>query len=207
MGAIIRDYRPGDEAGAYYVCLKTGDNGEDGEPYFRDDPDALGRVFVGPYLRFEPSLSLILEDDEGICGYALAALDSRDFYDRYEREWLPELQAQYPEPTGDPTTWTRAQSIHYHYHHPAPFCPEPYEDYPSHLHIDLIARAHRQGHGRRMMNEVMDRLQAKGSPGVHLGMAPNNDRAFQFYTTLGFLELCRHGEGDDETLYMGKRFR
>jgi hypothetical protein len=37
-------------------------------------------------------------------------------------------------------------------------------------------------------------------------MAPNNDRAFQFYTTLGFVELCRHGAGDDETLYMGKRF-
>jgi ribosomal protein S18 acetylase RimI-like enzyme len=206
MGAIVRDYRPGDEGPAYYVCLKTGNNGDDGEPFYREDPDALGRIFVGPYLKFEPSLALILEDDEGVCGYALAALDSRNFYDRYEKEWLPELQAQFPPPTGDPSTWNRSQAIHYLYHHPAPFCPEPYEKYPSHLHIDLIARAHRQGHGRRMMAELMDRLRAKGTPGVHLGMAPNNDRAFQFYTTLGFVELCRHGEGDDETLYMGKRF-
>ena len=47
-------------------------------------PDALGRIFVGPYLAFEPELSLILEDEEGICGYALGAFDSRAFYARYD---------------------------------------------------------------------------------------------------------------------------
>jgi ribosomal protein S18 acetylase RimI-like enzyme len=207
MGAIVRDYRPGDEGPAYYVCLKTGNNGDDGEAFYQEDPDALGRMFVGPYLRFEPSLALILEDDLGVCGYALAALDSRSFYDHYVNEWLPALQAQFPAPAGDPSTWNRSQAIHSLYHHPDPYCPEPYEDYPAHLHIDLISRAHRQGHGRRMMDELMGRLRAKGAAGVHLGMAANNDRAYRFYTTLGFTELCRRGEGDDETLYMGKQFK
>ena len=67
---VIRPARPGDEAGAYYVCVKTGDYGQDGEGFYKDDPEALGRVFVGPYLAFEPDLSLILQDNEGICGYA-----------------------------------------------------------------------------------------------------------------------------------------
>ena len=40
---VIRPARPGDQAGAYYVCLKTGDFGKDGEPFYREDPDALGR--------------------------------------------------------------------------------------------------------------------------------------------------------------------
>jgi len=79
----IRIARPGDGPGAYHVCLKTGDFGRDGEPWFRDDPDALGRVFVGPYLVFEPELSLILEDSGGICGYALGALDSCCFEEGY----------------------------------------------------------------------------------------------------------------------------
>jgi ribosomal protein S18 acetylase RimI-like enzyme len=206
MGATIRDYRPGDEAGAYYVCLKTGNNGDDGEAFYRDDPNALGRIYVGPYLKFEPRFALILEDNEGICGYALAALDSRDFYRRYEQEWLPQVQAEFPAPGGDPASWNRVQAIHYQYHHPESFCPEPYDAYPAHLHIDLVARAHRQGYGRQMMLEVMNRLHKQGAPGVHLGMAGNNDRAYRFYTTLGFHELCRRGEGDDETLYMGKRF-
>ena len=68
---IIRLARPDDRAGAYDVCLRTGDAGDDGAPVFREDPDALGRLFVGPYLAFEPELSLVLEDDEGICGYSL----------------------------------------------------------------------------------------------------------------------------------------
>ncbi len=205
MDAIVRDYRPGDEAAAYFVCLKTGNNGDDGEPFFKQDPDALGRIYVGPYLRFEPELALILEDDEGVCGYALGVLDSRTFYERYEKEWLPEIQARFPVPTGDPASWNRVESVHYHYHHPESFCPEPYELYPAHLHIDLLPRSHRQGHGRRMMNELMDRLRAKGAPGVHLAMAASNDRAYRFYTTLGFVELCRRGESDDETIYMGER--
>jgi ribosomal protein S18 acetylase RimI-like enzyme len=205
MATIIRDFRPGDEGPAYFVCLKTGNQGDDGEPFYREDPDALGRIYVGPYLKFEPDLALILEDDEGVCGYALGATDSHTFYDRYEREWRPAICAQFPEPRGDPATWSRVEAVYHAYHHPDYYCPEPYEVYPAHLHIDLIARAHRQGHGRRMMNEVMNRLRAKGAPGVHLGMAGSNDRAYAFYTSLGFAELCRRGTGDDETIYMGRR--
>jgi ribosomal protein S18 acetylase RimI-like enzyme len=205
LSTIIRDYRPGDEASAYEVCLKTGNHGDDGAPFFREDPDALGRIFVGPYLKFEPELALLLEDDEGVCGYALAAFDSRAFYHRYEREWRPALCAQFPEPRGDRSTWTRVQSVHYVYHHPDYFCPEPYDEYPSHLHIDLLARKHRQGYGGRMMTELMDRLRARGSPGVHLGMSATNDRAYRFYRKLGFAELTRQGEKDDESIYMGRR--
>ena len=43
---LIRPARAGDEPGAYYVCLKTGDFGKDGEPFYREDPDALGRIFA-----------------------------------------------------------------------------------------------------------------------------------------------------------------
>src|SRR5207237_2040565 len=102
---VIRRAQPRDQAAAYYVCLKTGDHGRDGEPFYRDDPDALGRIYVGPYLAFEPELSLVLEDDQGVCGYALGAMDSRTFYARHDREWRPALCAQFPLPQGDPATW------------------------------------------------------------------------------------------------------
>lgn len=205
MGATIRDYRPDDEAAAYHICVKTGDHGADGEPLYRDDLDALGRIFVGPYLYYESDLALMLEDASGVCGYALGAYDSRSFYERYEREWRPELCRRYPEPVGDPSTFTPLQSIYYLYHHPDYFCPEPYDLYPSHLHIDLLPRVHRQGHGKRMMIELMDRLRAKGSPGAHLGMFASNERAYRFYTALGFEELARVGDGDQASVYLGKR--
>ena len=88
---VIRAARSADEPGAYYVCVKTGDHGQDGEPFYQDDPDALGRIYVGPYLAFEPGHALVLEDAQGICGYALGALDSRAFYARYEAEWRADL--------------------------------------------------------------------------------------------------------------------
>ncbi|HTI72514.1 MAG TPA: GNAT family N-acetyltransferase [Candidatus Limnocylindria bacterium] len=203
---VIRAARPGDEPGAYWVCLKTGDYGKDGEPFYREDPDALARIFVGPYLAFEPELALILEDEQGICGYAMGAFDSHTFFDRYDREWRPKLCAQFPLPTGDPATWTRSQNVHSWYHNPDYFCPEPYALYPSHLHIDLLERAQGKGYGRRMLEQVMDMLRQQGSSGAHLGVSVPNIAAMGFYRRLGFQELIRVGEGRDGCTYLGKRF-
>ena len=199
----IRPARPSDQAAAYHVCLKTGDFGQDGEPFYQDDPDALGRIFVGPYLAYEPEHSLVLEDVEGVCGYALGAFDSRRFFDRYEREWRPALCREFPEPAGDPATWTRPQMVHSWYHHPDYFMPEPYERYPSHLHIDLLARAQGRGYGRRMLEQVMESLRHRGSPGAHLGVSVPNTTALGFYQRLGFRELIRVGEGRDGCIYLG----
>ena len=202
--AVIRPASAADTAGAYYVCLKTGDHGRDAESLYREDPDALGRIYVGPYLAFEPDLALILEDDEGICGYALGAYDSRGFYARYDSEWRQRLCARFPVPHGDPAAWTPAQRVHQAYHEPDYFCPEPYAAYPSHLHIDLLARAQGRGHGRRMLDQIMDRLRQRASPGAHLGVSPLNTRAIGFYRRLGFHELTRTGSDAAGCIYMGR---
>ena len=203
----IRLAQASDQAAAYYVCLKTGDHGADGEPFYRDDPDALGRIFVGPYLAYEPELSLVLVDDQGLCGYALAAQASRDFYARYDRQWRPQLCEQFPLPQGDPATWTRAAMVHSWYHQPEYFCPQPYEDYPSHMHIDLLQRARGQGLGRRMMEQLMDALRQRGSPGAHLNVSVRNTPAQGFYRRLGFHELARRGTTTDGSVYLGKKFQ
>lgn len=203
--ARIRPARPGDERGAYRVCLLTGNNGEDGESLYGEDPDALGRIFVGPYLAFEPELSLVLEDAEGLCGYVLGAFDSRAFYARYESEWRPKLCASFPPPRGDAATWTPVQRVYRTYHQPDYFCPDPYDAYPSHAHIDLLPRAQGRGHGRRMMEQLLTRLSSRGSAGVHLGVGAANLRAQGFYAHLGFRELTRTGSGEDACVYMGLR--
>ncbi len=118
-----------------------------------------------------------------------------------------DLCARFPEPTGDPKGWTRSQQVHGWYHHPDYFCPEPYGDYPSHLHIDLLPRAQHRGYGRRMLEQVMDKLQQRGSPGAHLGVSVPNSTAFGFYQRLGFRELIRVGGENDGVIYMGKSFR
>jgi ribosomal protein S18 acetylase RimI-like enzyme len=198
----IRPATSADEPGAYRVCLQTGDDGGDGTGYYAADPDALGRIYVGPYLLFEPDLSLVLEDDEGICGYALGAVDSHHFYDRYEREWRPVICAQFPEPAGDRRQWSRVDEAHYEYHHPTYLCPEPYERFPSHLHIDLLPRAQGRGYGRQLMERNLATLRRLGSSGAHLGVSVRNARAISFYRHLGFRELLTEG-----CIYMGLELR
>ena len=129
----IRRCQPEDEDAVYEVCLRTGNDGQDAANLF-DDPRALGNIFVGPYLKFEPELAFVLEDNQGLCGYALGALDSKTYYDAYLTRWLPGLRARYPEPTGEPANWTRTQHVHHEYYHPNIFLPDPYEPHPSHLH-------------------------------------------------------------------------
>jgi len=205
--AIIRDASLSDRSSAYRVCLETGNHGGDGSLLYPDDPDALGRIFVGPYLEFEPALSLVLEDGLGVCGYALGALDSRTFYARYDAEWRPRLCAEFPAPQGDPAHWTPAQHVHHAYHHPDYFCPEPYDAHPSHLHIDLLPRAQGRGFGRQMIDRLMRRLHERGSAGTHLGVSIRNTRAQAFYAHLGFRELTRVGSQDDGCVYMGMTIR
>lgn len=202
---LLRLARPDDLAACYRVCLETGDHGADGTPYYPDDADALGRIFVGPYLAFEPELSFVLEDDQGVCGYVLATTDSRKFFERYEREWRPDLVARFPEPFGDAASWSRAQQVHYEYHHPDYHCPEPYEQYPAHAHIDLVPRAQGLGYGGPMMRLIVAELHRRGVAGVHLGVSGRNQRALRFYARLGFEELGKTGAPGAEVIYLGLR--
>ena len=61
----VRRCAPRDEDAVYEVCLRTGDNGQDATHLF-DDPRALGHIFVGPYMKLEPELALVLEDPQGV---------------------------------------------------------------------------------------------------------------------------------------------
>jgi ribosomal protein S18 acetylase RimI-like enzyme len=196
----IRRCEPRDVDAAYDVCLRTGDNGEDASHAF-DDPKALGHIYVGPYLKFEPQLAFVLEDPQGVCGYALGALDSKTFYSAYLNQWLPDIRQRHPAPGGDPARWTRTQKVYSEYYHPEIFMPEPNNQYPSHLHIDLLPHARGRGLGREMMSVLLGELEARGSPGAHLGMGATNARAERFYRKLGFQELARVGD----VLYLGKR--
>ncbi len=200
----IRDYQRADEAAAYEVCLKTGDAGSDATAQY-GDPRALGNIYVGPYLEFERSLALVLEDEKGVCGYCLGALNTPDFFRRYLHEWLPPLRARHRAPTGDPTRWTQDQRLYHELHHPDLFHPQPIELYPSHLHIDLVQRAQGRGWGQKMVEALLGRMRDQGSRGVHLGMWARNERAYGFYRKLGFEELVRVGDPVQGSVYLGLR--
>jgi len=195
-----------DRAAVYAICLETGDAGQDATRMYRD-PELLGHLYAGPYLALEPELASVLEDGAGVCGYVIGALDTTAFERRLELEWRPPLRWRYPAPSGEPASWSADQRAIQRLHDPPAPPAEALESHPSHLHINLLPRAQGRGQGRRMIGRLLDQLQERGSPGVHLGVLARNAAAVGFYRALGFVELLRRGEGANEAIYMGKGLR
>ena len=67
------------------------------------------------------------------------------------------------------------------------------EDFPSHLHINLLPRLQSRGLGRQLMYTLMRALREQGSVGVHWFVWPANQRAVGFYRHLGFTEISAEG--------------
>jgi GNAT superfamily N-acetyltransferase len=186
---IIRGFRPGDLGDLYRVCLQTGDHGTDATAQFRD-PDLLGHLYAAPYGVLEPSLAFVVEDQAGVGGYCLGALDSRAFEQRMEAEWWPPLRLRSAEPDiAVRQRWTRDEQIAYLIHHPRRTDDELLAGFPSHLHIDLLPRFQGRGTGRRLMDMQLAALRERGSRGVHLNVNSANLRALGFHHHLGFTEL------------------
>lgn len=196
----IRPARPRDIEDLYRICLLTGDAGEDASPLYAD-PRLLGEIFAAPYALLEPSLAFVAEDAQGVSGYVLGALDTREFEQRLEHQWWPALRQRYPDPGEQPGTV--AEHMMARIHRPPVTPAELLADYPSHLHIDLLPRTQGQGVGRKLITALAEALRHKGSHGVHLDVWARNTRAIGFYEHVGFTELDRTETGRT----MGMSFR
>lgn len=185
----------------YDICLKCGDNGKDASDLY-SDPRALGNIYAGPYIYFEPESAFVLEDAEGVCGYILSTKNTMEFYDKYVSLWLPSLRNKYPEPTGEFSNFSPDENVYHQYHHPDNYIIKDIEDYPAHLHIDLLPRAQRMGNGKSLMNTLIKYQKTNHVPGLHLGVGEINYGAITFYKKMGFTELERH----DDVIFMGKKF-
>jgi ribosomal protein S18 acetylase RimI-like enzyme len=192
--ASIRPYRDSDLDDLYRICLQTGDGGEDATAMF-DDPRILGHVFAAPYALFEPSLAFVAEDEAGVGGYIVGALDSKAFEERLEASWWSALRARYPAPPPEvpPDQWTADQRAAGWIYVPIKVPEELAADYPSHLHINLVPRLQSQGLGRQLMATLIRALREQGSVGVHFFVWPANQRAVGFYRHLGFTTIPAEG--------------
>jgi ribosomal protein S18 acetylase RimI-like enzyme len=192
--ARIREYQSGDLDDLYRICLQTADSGQDATALFTD-PLLPGHIYAAPYGVLEPSLAFVAEDASGVGGYVVAALDSRAFEERLERDWWPALRARYPEPAADDAAVMSRNQLAAleHIHRPLRVDEGLAERYPSHLHINLVPRLQGQGIGRGLITALSGRLRARGSTGLHLFVAQRNERAVGFYRRVGFTDLPATG--------------
>ena len=187
----IRPYHITDLSSLYQICLLTGHNGGDATPYLKD-PDLIGHLFAAPYAVFEPNLCFILTMDSAPCGYILGTRDSITFYEQCEKQWFPALRKRYPLPQ------KKKQSLEANvirsFLHRKQIVVKGLENYPAHLHIDILPIAQGKGYGRKLIETFLSRLQSQDVQGVHLIVSKNNQNAIGFYRMVGFQELKEMGE-------------
>lgn len=75
------------------------------------------------------------------------------------------------------------------------------EQYPAHLHIDILPEYTGGGNGSRLLETLMARLRSEHVSGVMLGVSLSKEGAIRFYRRNGFERI----DGDEMGLTMGKR--
>ena len=185
---LIRQAKTSDMDDLYDICIRTGNNGEDAR-YLYDNHEALGIYYVGPYVVFEQELAFVLEDKLGVCGYVLGTKDTKLFFKAMTEEWLPKYQKHFPMPEGDHESWNLDQKIIALIHNPKVSIPDSLNNFPAHLHIDLLPRARKKGNGRRMIETLHKKFKILGIKGVFLEVAINNLNAQSFYKKIGYKKL------------------
>ncbi|GAA2660982.1 MULTISPECIES: GNAT family N-acetyltransferase [Actinosynnema] len=201
MTVRIRPYEPRDWDALGDICVRTSDVGRDGTHLY-PDPGLVSSVYAWPYAALEPKLVFVADNGERAVGYVLGTSDTALFAKRFRNEWLPEVASRFPRPSGPLTT--QADAVADLLHAPERMVPLDLDDYPAHLHIDLLPGHQRGGHGRALMTRFLDALRDRGVTGVHLGVSVANTPALAFYERLGFHELTSAGVGG-LSVFLGKR--
>ncbi|GLV34255.1 O-GlcNAcase [Carabus blaptoides fortunei] len=185
----IRPYLSSDEQQVYTVCHRTCRDGmEDVLPL----PDNLKHIvadrLVGAYLTLHPELSMVVEDETGIVGYACAALDSKKFRLKQEIAWIPEMCLKYPQHDTNTDLAKHIQECVTYFHNYKEDDHFSSVQHPSVMCCSLLASVLDQSVSKRLVTCLLAALRANGSFGVHVYMQNNDTNTRAFYGKLGFVE-------------------
>ncbi|XP_061492218.1 protein O-GlcNAcase isoform X2 [Rhineura floridana] len=157
----IRPYFPKDEASVYKICREMYDDGTD-QP-FHSQPDLIGDKLVGGLLSLSPDYCFVLEDEDGICGYALGTVDVTPFIKKCKIAWIPFMQEKYSKPTSDKEL-SEAEKIMLSFHEEQEVLPETFlANFPSLIKIDIHKKVTDPSVAKSMMACLLSSLKANVS--------------------------------------------
>jgi GNAT superfamily N-acetyltransferase len=201
----LRPIKADDIDALYAISLATGLAGDDATHLYQDGK-LMGHIYSAPYACLEPGLALVLEDENGIAGFAVGTTDTAGWESRLEREWWPALRMQYPDPAGSSCDWTADQKRWALIHRPERTPAIVAREYPAHLHLNLLPRRQGQGLGARLFASWLELSCAHGVSALHVGVNRGNARALQFWARCGF-QVLSVDAAVTRTVWMGRRSR
>jgi ribosomal protein S18 acetylase RimI-like enzyme len=161
------------------ICLLTGATGKDATGVFSNDV-TLSDVYATPYLHGPGGFCLVWDVDGEARGYVLGTDDTRAFQEWFTREWWPSRSDRHP-PRTDGDGWLLPEA-----ENPARTLIDRVDEFPAHLHIDLLPDQQGKGAGRALIDACVELLRARGVRGLHLVAEKANAGAQAFYPRVGF---------------------
>ncbi|MDR1639768.1 MAG: GNAT family N-acetyltransferase [Clostridiales bacterium] len=166
-GIAIRQYRPSDAESVRSICIETLP-----EIMAQNHMEKLALVaFCNYYIKHEPSCCFVAATEAGdVVGYILCAENAKLWSETYLKSIspLPDCDAKEFLETITETPLSLS------------------EEYPAHLHVDILPEFQRMGIGTRLVDALVQELGKRGVPGLMLCVNPSNEMGIRFYLKYGF---------------------
>jgi ribosomal protein S18 acetylase RimI-like enzyme len=182
---VIRPYEQSDLARLREICVLTGAAGGDATGLYSSD-DLLPDLFLEPYVTFAPGWAWVVEVDDEIQGYLVAVSDTVAFTSWWVDTWTPWFATLYPRPE---QPYSEEERLVLRGYHPDQIHIAEVDDFPAHLHIDLLPAAQGHGWGKNLIGRLRSELADVDVPGVFASLDAENVTARGFYERVGFSEL------------------
>uniref|UniRef100_A0A671PR46 Protein O-GlcNAcase n=1 Tax=Sinocyclocheilus anshuiensis TaxID=1608454 RepID=A0A671PR46_9TELE len=201
----IRPYFPKDESSVYKICKEMFTEGCEGIFFSDESPDLIGDRLVGGFLTLSPDYGFVLEDEEGICGYALGTVDVKPFVKKCKMSWIPFMQEKYNKPDTEKDL-SEAEKMMLSFHEEEEEgLPESFlSNFPSLIKVDIHAKVTDPSVAKSMMGCLLSSLKANGSHGAFCEVRQMDKRMLDFYSKLGCFEVAKMEGFPKEVIIMGR---
>ncbi len=169
----IRKYKTEDKQQLVKICLLNADLEDDSKPIGK----YIELMFCLYYIEKEPENCFVATDENDIpVGYVYGSSD----FMKYKTDIQPYIEKIAEIENGKYLPDAEVEMYnHYIY----------YNDYPAHLHIDILENYRGGGTGSELIKNYCMNLKNKGINGVMLIVGSDNERGRNFYEKNGFVLL------------------
>uniref|UniRef100_A0A673X889 Protein O-GlcNAcase n=1 Tax=Salmo trutta TaxID=8032 RepID=A0A673X889_SALTR len=200
----IRPYYAKDEHAVYKICREMYSEGVEELPFSGEEPDLIGDRLVGGFLNLSPDYGFVLEDEEGICGYALGTVDVKPFVKKCKMSWIPSMQEKYNKPDCQKDL-SEAEKMMLSFHEEEEGLPESFlSNFPSLIKVDIHAKVTDPSVAKSMMGCLLSSIKANGSIGAFCEVRQTDKRMMDFYSKLGCFEVAKMEGFPKDIIIMGR---
>lgn len=169
---MIRNIRESDRENLRTVCHETAT-----APSLVRSKELVCLLYCDSYIDHEIEHCFALTDEnDNAVGYILCAVDQGKFEKDYEPYRLKAKKISFIDALGQKIENKMFKRL--------------FEEYPAHLHVDILPAYQGNGNGTKLIKTLEDHLKEIGVKAIRLSVGTDNVRAQKFYKKNGYARIA-----------------